>query len=132
MMDGVEVNKDAVNGKWVITTNDGIERVVKGSTSSGFYIKGIVHGKYCDIIPAGSATGSSSTYYCDYYTYSGSKSRVVYRGVNYANASGGVSYANANNDASSSNTYIGSRLAFRGQIVKASSVAAYKAATAIA
>ncbi len=132
MMDGVEVNKDAVNGKWVITTNDGVERVVKGSTSSGFYIKGVVHGKCCDIIPAGSATGSSSTYYCDYYYYTGSKSRVVYRGSYYASAVGGVSNADANYDASYSGTSVGSRLAFRGKIVKASSVAAYKAATAIA
>ena len=132
MMDGVEVNKDAVNGKWVITTNDGVERVVKGSTSSGFYIKGIVHGKCCDIIPAGSTAGSSSTYYCDYYYYTGSKSRVVYRGSYNAYASGGVSYVYAYNDASYSFTYVGSRLAFRGKIVKATSVAAYKAATAVA
>ncbi|MDY6074541.1 MAG: hypothetical protein SPI24_02300, partial [Bacteroidales bacterium] len=132
MMDGIEVNKDAVNGKWVITTNDGVERLVKGSTSSSYYIKGIVHGKCCDVIPAGSAAGSSSTYYCDYYYYTGSKSRVVYRGHGSANANGGVSSAVANIDASYSSTSIGSRLAFRGKIVKATSVAAYKAATAIA
>ena len=132
MMDGIEVNKDAFNGKWVITTNDGVERLVKGSTSSSYYIKGIVHGKCCDVIPAGSAAGSSSTYYCDYYYYTGSKSRVVYRGSYSAYADGGVSNANANYDASYSNTIIGSRLAFRGKIVKATSVAAYKAATAIA
>ena len=54
-------------------------------------------------------------------------SRVVFRGYNNANANGGVSYANANNDASNSNSNIGSRLAFRGRIVKAESVEAYKA-----
>ena len=44
-----------------------------------------------------------------------------------ANASGGVSYAYAFNDASYASTNVGSRLAFRGLIVKAQSVAAYKA-----
>ena len=58
--------------------------------------------------------------------------RVVYRGNNNANANGGVSYANANNDASNSNAYVGSRLAFRGKIVVAESVAAYKAAVEVA
>ena len=132
MMDGVEVNKNSVDGKWVITTNDGVERIVKGSSSSGIYIKGVVHGKCMDIIPAGTTAGSSTTYYCDYYYYTASKSRVVYRGNNYAYAYGGVSSAYAYNDASSSVTYVGSRLAFRGKIVKATSVAAYKAATAVA
>ncbi len=37
-------------------------------------------------------------------------SRVVYRGYNYAHASGGVSYAHTSNVASFSNTYVGSRL----------------------
>jgi len=40
-------------------------------------------------------------------------------------AGGGVSYADAVNDASIA--YVGSRLAFRGKIVKAGSVTAYKA-----
>ena len=44
-----------------------------------------------------------------------------------ANAHGGVSYANAYHDASNSYSFIGSRLAFRGRIVKAESVEAYKA-----
>lgn len=59
-------------------------------------------------------------------------SRVVYRGNNNANANGGVSYANANNDASFSSTGVGSRLAFRGKIVKAQSVATYKAIVEVA
>ena len=42
-------------------------------------------------------------------------------------ALGGVSYASAGNDSSSTLANIGSRLAFRGTIVKAASVAAYKA-----
>ena len=54
-------------------------------------------------------------------------SRVVYRSNNNANSNGGVSYANAHNDSSYAYTHIGSRLAFRGKIVEAESVAAYKA-----
>ncbi|WP_289194068.1 hypothetical protein, partial [Xylanibacter caecicola] len=58
--------------------------------------------------------------------------RVVYRGCDYAHASGGVSNANANNDASNANAYVGSRLAFRGKIVRAESVEAYKALVEVA
>ena len=57
---------------------------------------------------------------------------MVYRGNNNANANGGVSYANASYDASYSYTSVGSRLAFRGKIVVAESVAAYKAAVEVA
>ena len=47
-------------------------------------------------------------------------------------ANGGVSDASANNDASSTFAYVGSRLAFRGKIVRAQSVAAYKAIREVA
>ena len=55
------------------------------------------------------------------------KSRVVYRSFHYANAFGGVSYAHALYDSSSAHAYIGVRLAFRGIIRWAGSVAAFKA-----
>ena len=58
--------------------------------------------------------------------------RVVYRGYNSANAYGGVSGASAGNDASGTHASIGSRLAFRGKIVRAQSVAAYKAIREVA
>ena len=58
--------------------------------------------------------------------------RVVYRGYNNANANGGVSYANAGYVASYAYSYVGSRLAFRGKIVRAQSVAAYKAIVEVA
>ena len=79
------------------------------------------------MVPVGSANGSSSTYYCDKYYVSTAASRVVFRGYGYAYANGGVSYANADTDASGSNSSIGSRLAFRGKLVRAESVEAYKA-----
>ena len=59
-------------------------------------------------------------------------SRVVYRGYNNANPNGGVSYANAYSDDSNSYANSGSRLAFRGKIVRAQSVAAYKAIREVA
>ena len=131
MMDGVEVNKGSVTGKWVITEPDGTQRIVKGGTTA-MYIRGVVHGKYMDIVPAGTTAGSSSTYYCDYYSYSGQSSRVVYRGYGNAYAYGGVAFANANNDASFTSASIGSRLAFRGEIEVAESVADFKAAVEVA
>ena len=59
-------------------------------------------------------------------------SRVVYRGYNNANANGGVVNANANNDAANANANVGSRLAFRGKIVWAQSVSAFKAIIEVA
>ena len=75
------------------------------------------------MIPVGNLNGSSSTYYTDMYWISTATVRVVYRGYYNAYAYGGVSYASA---------YIGSRLAFRGKIVRAQSVAAYKAIREVA
>jgi hypothetical protein len=54
-------------------------------------------------------------------------SRVVYRSYYYASALGGVSYAYASYDSSSTSAYVGVRLAFRGIIRWAGSVAAFKA-----
>lgn len=128
MMDWVDLPNDTGNaGKWRIWMPDGSIRYVKGMTVSGNWITGVAHGLYMDMTPVGSFNGSSSTYFCDTYWYSGSTGRVVYRGYDYASAYGGVSYANASYDASYAYTHVGSRLAFRGLIVKAQSVAAYKA-----
>lgn len=76
--------------------------------------------------------GSSSTYYSDYYWISTATGRVVYRGCYYADAYGGVSDAYAGYDASYANANVGSRLAFRGKLVRAQSVAAYKALSEVA
>ena len=92
----------------------------------------MAHGKYMDLVPVGNLNGSSSTYYTDKYWISTATVRVVYRGCHYAYASGGVSNADASSDASSTNANVGSRLAFRGKIVRAQSVAAYKAIREVA
>ena len=81
MMDGVDLPNDSGNqGKWRIWMPDGTVRWVKGKTTSDQWITGVAHGKYMDIVPVGTANGSSSTYYCDKYWISTAASRVVYRG----------------------------------------------------
>ena len=85
-----------------------------------------------DMVPVGNLNGSSSTYYTDMYWISTATVRVVYRGDSSANPSGGVSMSNASDDSSYASTYLGSRLAFRGKIVRAQSVAAYKAIREVA
>lgn len=133
MMDGVDVPNDSGNvGKWRIWMPDGTVRMVPGKGSSGQWTAGVAHGRYMDVVPVGTLSGSSSTYYGDVYWFSGAALRVVYRGCSHANAYGGVSYAYASNGASVTNAYVGSRLAFRGKIVRAQSVAAYKAIREVA
>ena len=128
MMDGVDLpNTSGNEGKWRIWMPDGSTIMIKGTTNSGNWITAVAHGKLMAVVPVGSMNGSSSTYYSDYYWISTATVRVVYRGYSYANASGGVSSANAGYDASDANAYVGSRLAFRGKLVRAQSVAAYKA-----
>ena len=100
--------------------------------SSGIWITAVAHGKYMDVIPVGSVSGSSSTNYCDIYYISTASVRVVYRGYYDADADGGVSHASAYLDASYTNAGIGSRLAFRGRLVRASSAVAFKAISEVA
>ena len=133
MMDRVDLPNDSKNvGKWRIWMPDGTIRMVKSSLNSGIWITAVAHGKYMDVIPVGSVSGSSSTHYCDIYYISTGISRVVYRGCYFAYPYGGVSFSNAFNDSSYSYAYVGSRLAFRGRIVRALSVSAYKSLSEVA
>lgn len=128
MMDGVDLpNTSGNEGKWRIWMPDGSTIMIKGTTNSGNWITAVAHGRLMAVVPVGSMNGSSSTYHSDMYWISTATGRVVYRGCHNASSGGGVSYAHAFYDASSSNAYIGSRLAFRGKLVRAQSVAAYKA-----
>lgn len=118
--------------KLLIEMPDGSTRKVKSGTVSG-YCTGMYHQKYMDIVGVHSQKGSSTTYYCDEFNVSNAANRVVCRSNNYSYANGGVSCANCGYDSSSSYTYtfIGSRLAFRGEIEEAESVTAFKAIKAI-
>lgn len=128
MMDGVDLpNTSGNEGKWRIWMPDGSTIMIKGTTNSGNWITAVAHGRLMAVVPVGSMNGSSSTYYSDLYWISTATCRVVYRGCGDASANGGVSDANADNDASYADACVGSRLAFRGKLVRAQSVAAYKA-----
>lgn len=132
MMDGVDEPNDSGNVyKWRFRMPDGTYRWVKSSPSSQ-WITGVAHGLYMDLVPVGTFAGTSSTHYCDYYSQSSSVGRVVYRGYGTASASGGVSFVYAYSAPSYSSSIIGSRLAFRGKVVRAQSVAAYKATVEVA
>ena len=133
MMDCVDMPNTSGNaGKWRVWLPDGTTMMIKGTTNSDWWITAVAHGKYMAVVPVGSVNGSSSTYYSDKYWISTAAVRVVYRGCYSAYAYGGVSHAIAINDASYASTYVGSRLAFRGKIVRAESVAAYKAISEVA
>lgn len=116
--------------KLLIEMPDGSTRKVKSGTVSG-YCTGMYHQKYMDIVGVHSQKGSSTTYYCDEFNVSNAANRVVCRSYNNSFALGGVSYAFCGYDSSSSFSFIGSRLAFRGEIEEAESVTAFKAIKAI-
>ena len=133
MMDRVDIPNTSGNvGKWRIWMPDGTIMMVKGTTNGDSWITAVAHGKWMAVVPVGAVSGSSSTYYSDKYWFSSASVRVVYRGNNNADPNGGVSMSHAYNDSSSTSTDIGSRLAFRGKIVMAQSVAAYKAIVEVA
>ena len=116
--------------KLLIEMPDGSTRKVKSGTVSG-YCTGMYHQKYMDIVGVHSQKGSSTTYYCDEFNVSNAANRVVCRSYNNSYANGGVSCAYCGYDSSSSFAFIGSRLAFRGEIEEAESVTAFKAIKAI-
>ena len=132
MMDNVHIpNEGSEISLWNINMPDGSMRKVQGSVGE-IWVASVVHGKYMDVIPSGDASGSSSTFYCDYFMFNGGRSRIVCRGCNHASAAGGVSFLDAICDSSSAWAHVGSRLAFRGRIVKANSVAVFKAIIEVA
>ena len=132
MMDNCDMPNDAKHQYMVrIFMPDSTERYIKVSNYDNSWIANVYNGKYGDVIAIGSATGSASTYYCDKIYINSGANRVLSRGGGNAHAYAGVAFASAAGDASHASTFIGSRLAFRGAIVKAASVASYKAATEV-
>ncbi|OAV69155.1 hypothetical protein Barb6_01978 [Bacteroidales bacterium Barb6] len=113
---------------WTITNSDGITRTVTAGTSDGWItdIAAMGDSEYLDVIPI-AVGGSDTTYFSDYYYQSTGIGRVLARSSNSSSAHGGVAFVSAYYDSSGADTYMGSRLAFRGEISKAESVAAFKA-----
>lgn len=116
-----------VDGRvWKVTEDDGTVRTCPMAYTSDGYIKKLQVGDYLDTI-CKEAEGSDTTGFCDYYQQTSSSSRVVLRSFSNSYPYGGVAYAHASFGSSSSYSSFGSRLAFRGDIVEAESVAAFKA-----
>lgn len=115
---------------WKFKEADGTERQVKSSAISDSWIVEVANGRRMDIVPV-VVGGTETTYYRDKFWCSNSAGRVVYRSYHYALTYAGVSCAYAGHDPSTSNTSIGSRLAFIGNIVYTLNVAAFKEAEAI-
>lgn len=117
-VDNVEVNKDAVDGKWTITERDGHTRTVQGFTTptgEWAYPKSVTLGIHLDMV--GKTLGGDSAHgLCDGQYLGASTHRVVLRSNFSADSVGGVVCALANYGASNANDYCGSRLAFHGEI----------------
>lgn len=99
---------------------------------SGYYPKKMKFGRYLDLIATTDdpRNGNDRVGYCDYQWWPGStnsEARVVQRSLNGSLTDCGVAYAVARKTASTTNPYGGSRLAFRGSLVEAENVSAFKA-----
>ena len=130
-MDDVYFNTPSENGVWNIGKPGNIRYLQGLNVIGDYYPINIIGGRYMDIVGA-SIGGSDSTYYYDLQTISRFTNRVVCRSDNASFTGGGVSFLRTDNDSSSTQSNVGSRLAFRGAIVWAQNVSAYKALTAIA
>lgn len=98
------------------------------------YPKKMKFGRYLDLIVTTNdpKNGSSTKGYCDSQQWpsrTNSRPRVVTRSSSGSGTSGGVACANADNTASGTSSSFGSRLAFRGSLIEATSVSAFKAIT---
>lgn len=128
----VDFNRKTADYIWRSPMPDGSEREIQGPKQQGdLYPKNVIHGRFMDTIVS-QAGGSQTSYYYDNCVQSSATARVVYRSNSSAGASGGVSFANANYDSAYVHAVIGSRLAFRGRIKVATSVAEFIAIKAVA
>lgn len=116
--------------KWEVTEDDGSERMAGTGPTTNGWISKLLFGERIDLIPQ-EVSGSSTSGFCDYYYGYPSSSRVVRRSNGYSSPNGGVAFAYADGVASGAYSGYASRLAFRGVLVEAESVAAFKAAVAI-
>lgn len=90
------------------------------------FISKIMCGEYLDII-ASEGNGSTSGNYCDSFSAASSGRYSVLRSGSASLQDGGVAYLNASMISATGTVETGSRLAFRGIITEASSVAEFKA-----
>jgi hypothetical protein len=122
-------NADVNNNVWTIKDLAGNSVRTSVAASDNGWIKKLMLNQNLDLLPT-VVGGSDKTYYCDYY-YQNSGVRVVARSYNNAHTNGGVADVLAFDAASNTHSSVGSRLAFRGEIEIAESVAAFKAASSV-
>lgn len=117
----VDKPDDPVDYKWhSYNPQTKVERVIQGvNTGSGYCIGKVRWGKHCDIVCSQVTSDRSkwNQHYADCYEFQGSRGRAVCRAYYYAYADGGLVYAYALVASSNAYSYIGARLAFRGEIV---------------
>lgn len=127
-VDNVVVNPQSVNGVWRITDSiTGSSREVQGPQSydAWIYPKSLVVGQHLDAIgkTLGASTSSGT---CDGQYIGSSVSRVVLRSFDSAYSSGGVACAYAGDGASVTIAFVGSRLAFIGNVDETTDIDAFK------
>lgn len=111
---------------WTITDPDGTQRKVNAGTDSGWITgEAAEAGPFFDMVPT-AVGGSETTHYSDHYYQTSGGPFCLLRSYSSSYAYGGVACSHASHAASHSNTYIGSRLAFRGVVREAQSVSAFK------
>lgn len=129
LLDNVLVSVSWPQAKWEITEDDGSVREVNGSYSADFVLKMVI-GEHLDLIPSERQTGSATTGYCDKVYHKNNADGLVVAKYDYY-AEGGVAGLYINYTPSDSNNFLGSRLAFRGNIIINNDSTAFKALTAI-
>lgn len=117
---GLKVNTDLSGLTSAGYTN--VRQIVASSgsntaASSGGWITGIAHGEYADIMPTYVSGGSDTTYYTDYYHQNTGNKILLRSGSSGRESYCGVFYSYASDGSSGSNSTIGSRLGFYGNIV---------------
>lgn len=123
-------NVDKADYTYTLQEPDGSTRRLTGIKVGGsMWPTAVFNGRYMDIWITQSGAGSTSFYYDENYI-NNTVGRVVYRSYVNAAAYGGVANAVAYHDSAIVSASIGSRLAFRGKIVLAKSVAVFKAISA--
>ena len=118
-VDNVSIN----NHVWTITDDDASTRDVQGGSVSGWISKVYVE-ENLDMVPI-AAGASDPTGFCDYYFQYSGNGHVWIRSNFGSNTNGGVAYASIM-PPSIEGSNVGSRLAFRGEIVKYETSSEYK------
>lgn len=108
----------AIDYYYNILQQDGNERRVKAATvNAATNVARVRFGRYCDIVVSAYAGDTTySTCYAAYQSSNGSRGRVLGRSYYNASAYAGVAYSSTGLASPNSNTVIGGRLCFFGEI----------------